>query len=105
MINHNTCEISNFDKLNAIVAKPVKYVTKSLIPQFMKDHTFSVSRRKFLQRAATAAIAAPFILRCSSSSSSPKNILNHACIGVGGMGWSRPPEIQRASKCADCCNM
>jgi predicted dehydrogenase len=54
----------------------------------MKDHTFSVSRRKFLQRAATAAIAAPFILRCSTSTSSPKSKLNHACIGVGGMGWS-----------------
>ena len=54
----------------------------------MKDYNFSPSRRKFLQTAVTAAIAAPFILRCSSGSSSPKNILNHACIGVGGMGWS-----------------
>ena len=54
----------------------------------MKDHTFSVSRRKFLQRAATAAIAAPFILRCSTNASSPKSKLNHACIGVGGMGWA-----------------
>ena len=54
----------------------------------MKDNSFSPSRRKFLQTAATAAIAAPFILRCSSGNSSPKNILNHACIGVGGMGWS-----------------
>jgi len=53
----------------------------------MKNHTFSVSRRKFLQRAATAAIAAPFILRCSTNNSSPKSRLNHACIGVGGMGW------------------
>ena len=54
----------------------------------MKDHSFSVSRRKFIQTAATAAVAAPFILRCSSGTSSSDNILNHACIGVGGMGWS-----------------
>jgi predicted dehydrogenase len=54
----------------------------------MKDHSSSVSRRKFLKTAATAAVAAPFILRCSSDKPSPDNILNHACIGVGGMGWS-----------------
>jgi predicted dehydrogenase len=54
----------------------------------MKNHTFSVSRRKFVQKAAAAAIAAPFILRCSSDASSSKSKLNHACIGVGGMGWS-----------------
>ena len=54
----------------------------------MKDHTFSVSRRKFLQTAATAAVAAPFKFRCSSGNSSSSNILNHACIGVGGMGWA-----------------
>lgn len=53
----------------------------------MKDHAFSESRRKFLQKAATAAIAAPFILRCSSNVKSPGSKLNHACIGVGGMGW------------------
>jgi predicted dehydrogenase len=53
----------------------------------MKDHIFSVSRRNFLQKAATAAIAAPFFLRCSTNSSSPKSKLNHACIGVGGMGF------------------
>jgi predicted dehydrogenase len=54
----------------------------------MTDHSFSVSRRKFIQTAATAAAAAPFILRCSSATSSKDNILKHACIGVGGMGWS-----------------
>jgi len=54
----------------------------------MTDHTFSESRRKFLQTAATAAIAAPLMLRCSSGNSSTDNILNHACIGVGGMGWA-----------------
>ncbi len=54
----------------------------------MKDHTFSVSRRKFLASAATAAIGAPFILSCSSNAPASGNKLRHACIGVGGMGWS-----------------
>ena len=54
----------------------------------MKEYKNSVSRRKFIQTAATAAIAAPFFIRCSSGASSSDNILNHACIGVGGMGWS-----------------
>jgi len=42
-----------------------------------------VSRRKFLQTTATAAIAAPLILE----SCAPKETLRHACIGVGGMGF------------------
>ena len=53
----------------------------------MTNHTSSFSRRKFIQTAATAVVAAPLIIRCSSGSSKPGNILNHACIGVGGMGW------------------
>ena len=40
-----------------------------------------LSRRKFLQNTATAAIAAPFILESCTS----KGTMNHACIGVGGM--------------------
>lgn len=47
----------------------------------MNNHYFSVSRRKFLQTAATAAIAAPLLLE----SCAPKTKLRHACIGVGGM--------------------
>ncbi|HSO88872.1 MAG TPA: Gfo/Idh/MocA family oxidoreductase [Draconibacterium sp.] len=47
----------------------------------MNDHYSSVSRRKFLLTAATAAIAAPLILE----SCAPKAKLRHACIGVGGM--------------------
>jgi len=54
----------------------------------MTNHNFSPSRRKFIQTAATAAIAAPFLIRCSSGDTQSKNILRHACIGVGGMGWS-----------------
>jgi predicted dehydrogenase len=52
----------------------------------MKDHDYSESRRRFIRTAAAAAVAAPFILKCSSGPSKPSNILRHACIGVGGMG-------------------
>jgi predicted dehydrogenase len=71
----------------------------------MKNHTYSVSRRKFIQSTATAAIAAPLILRCSSNTSSSKDKLNHACIGVGGMGWSdlqkfkEDPNVQIVAIC------
>jgi predicted dehydrogenase len=54
----------------------------------MTDNIHSVSRRKFIKTAATTALAAPFILRCSSNTASKDNMLRHACIGVGGMGWS-----------------
>jgi len=47
----------------------------------MNSQTLSVSRRKFIQTAVTAAIAAPLILE----SCAPKTKLRHACIGVGGM--------------------
>jgi len=46
-----------------------------------QDHF--LSRRKFIRTATTAAIAAPIILE----SCAPKGNLNHACIGVGGMGF------------------
>ena len=49
----------------------------------MNEQPFSLSRRKFIQKTATAAIAAPLILE----SCAPKTKLKHACIGVGGMGW------------------
>lgn len=53
----------------------------------MKNLTCSESRRRFIKTAVTAAVAAPFMIRCSSSPSVHSNILHHACIGVGGMGW------------------
>jgi hypothetical protein len=49
----------------------------------MNDQKSLVSRRKFIQTTATAAIAAPLILNSCAS----KEILNHACIGVGSMGY------------------
>ena len=71
----------------------------------MKNHNFSQSRRKFLQAAATAAVAAPFLIRCSSGGKSPGSKLNHACIGVGGMGWQdlnkfkEDPNVQIVAIC------
>jgi predicted dehydrogenase len=71
----------------------------------MKDTQNSVSRRRFIQTAATAAIAAPFILKCSSGKGSHNGKLNHACIGVGGMGWSdlqkfkEDPNVQIVALC------
>ena len=71
----------------------------------MTDHLHSSSRRKFIQTAATAAIAAPFIIRCSSNATVPDSKLNHACIGVGGMGWGdlqkfkEDPNVQIVAIC------
>ena len=50
------------------------------------------SRRQFLRAAALAGLASPFFVSCRSTPSGPKPVsangkLNHACIGVGGMGF------------------
>jgi predicted dehydrogenase len=50
-----------------------------------------LSRRRFLQAAALATASAPFISRSSLRAAAPNAKLNHACIGVGGMGW---PDLQ-----------
>ncbi len=55
----------------------------------MKNKNRSVSRRKFLATAATAAtsaIAVPMIFRSTANATPLKGKLRHACIGVGGMG-------------------
>jgi len=68
----------------------------------MNDRAFSISRRKFLQTTATGAIAAPFFL---NSCKSDDGILQHACIGVGGMGWGdlqnfmKHPKVQIVAIC------
>lgn len=54
----------------------------------MKKQYSSVSRRQFIIKAATAAVVTPMILRSSASAASSDTQLNHACIGVGGMGWA-----------------
>ena len=68
----------------------------------MNDRIFSKSRRKFLQTAATGAIVAPFILE---SCTPDDGILQHACIGVGGMGlhdfkkFIEHPKVQIVAIC------
>src|SRR5512139_2896848 len=44
------------------------------------------SRRQFLKNAGLAGAAAPLILLGLAQGASPNAKLNHACIGVGGMG-------------------
>ncbi|NQU52999.1 MAG: Gfo/Idh/MocA family oxidoreductase [Bacteroidetes bacterium] len=60
----------------------------------MTNQNFSVTRRKFLTTAATAALAAPLILE----SCAPKEMLRHACIGVGGMGFGDLKQFIKHSK-------
>lgn len=52
----------------------------------MKDRTIAVSRRKFLAAAAAAAMTPPLVLQSATRASAQNGKLNHACIGVGGMG-------------------
>ena len=59
----------------------------------MNDQKKSVSRRKFIQTTATAALAVPLILE----SCAPKETLRHACIGVGGMGFGDLKQFQKHS--------
>jgi predicted dehydrogenase len=62
-------------------------VDQTLFLFIMKETTCSVSRRNFLLTMAAAAVTPPLILRSTASASSLNGKLNHACIGVGGMGW------------------
>ncbi len=68
----------------------------------MKNQSFLKSRRKFLQTAATSVIAAPLLLE---SCKPDDGILQHACIGVGGMGWGdlqnfvKHPKVQIVALC------
>src|SRR5438093_1303906 len=50
------------------------------------------SRRRFLRASGLSVVGAPFVwtaakARGQAQSSSPNGRLNHACIGVNGMGW------------------
>lgn len=60
----------------------------------MKDRSLQFSRRRFLRTSATASFAVPF-LSPSLRGASPNGKLNHACIGVGGMGWSDLQNFQQ----------
>jgi predicted dehydrogenase len=46
----------------------------------------ALSRRRFVLNSALAALAAPSVMRSSLRAASANGKLNHACIGVGGMG-------------------
>ena len=65
----------------------------------------AVSRRHFLQAAAFAAGAAPLILPSGLLAAAPNSKLNHACIGVTGMGvgdrksFLRHPRLQIVALC------
>ncbi len=71
----------------------------------MSELNHSPSRRKFIHTAAVAAVDAPLIIRCSSGGRSPNGRLNHACIGIGGMGWHdlnkfrEDPNVEIAAVC------
>lgn len=68
----------------------------------MKNQIFYSTRRKFLQTAATGAIAAPFLFE---SCKPDDGILQHACIGTGGMGlhdlknFMKHPKVQIVAIC------
>ena len=47
-----------------------------------------LSRRHFLRTTVAAGLTAPFIFPCSLRAASHNGKLNHASIGVGGMGWN-----------------
>ena len=63
------------------------------------------SRRRFLQTTALAGLAAPFVLPSGLRAAAPNGKLNHACIGVGGMGWNdlntflKHPRLQVVALC------
>jgi predicted dehydrogenase len=65
----------------------------------------SLSRRRFLQTTALAGLAAPFILPSGLRAAPPNSKLNHASIGVGGMGGNdlkqflKHPRVQVVAIC------
>ena len=65
----------------------------------------ALTRRCFLQTTALTGLAAPFILPSGLRAAAPNSKLNHACIGVGGMGWNdlntflRHPRLQVVAVC------
>ncbi len=64
-----------------------------------------LSRRRFLQTSAVAGLAAPFLLPSALRAVAPNSKLNHASIGVGGMGandlktFQRHPRVEIAAIC------
>jgi len=70
----------------------------------------SWSRRQFLRAASIAGLTAPWFVSCATAPprprvAAPNAKLNHACIGVGGMGWNdlnnflQHPRVQVVALC------
>lgn len=57
-----------------------------------------LSRRRFVRVAGTAAIGASFLTQTAVRAVSPNSKLQHACIGVGGMGWADLDNFQKHSR-------
>lgn len=71
----------------------------------MKTHPGFVSRRHFLRAASVAGLSSPFLLPAGLRAAAPNSKLNHAAVGVGGMGWNdlntiaKHPKVQVTALC------
>ncbi len=68
-------------------------MNRGLVVANQKAQARTWSRRQFLKASALGFAASPFVTGCELTRSGPRNIpanskLQHACIGVGGMGWN-----------------
>ncbi len=68
-------------------------MNRGLVVVSQSERTRTWSRRQFLKASALGIAASPFITACRMTSSGtrvipPTSKLQHACIGVGGMGWN-----------------
>lgn len=82
-------------------------MTTSPLKHLAADYSTAsqLSRRRFLQTTALAGLAAPFVLPSGLRAAAPNSKLNHASIGVGGMGWvdlqqfKKHPRVQIVAVC------
>ena len=81
-------------------------INTSSAPRTPLGHFAStLSRRRFLQRATVAGLAAPFVWPTGLGAASANGKLSHACIGVGGMGagdldnFRSHPKVQIVALC------
>lgn len=64
-----------------------------------------ISRRKFIQKSATVALAQPLLFQLPAFGMGKKAKLRHACVGVGGMGghdlsrFNAHPEVEIVAIC------
>jgi predicted dehydrogenase len=80
------------------------------LPVSQTQKPAQLSRRRFLRATGLASLVPPWLVGCQLSaprviSTSPNERLNHACIGVGGMGWAdlseflKHPRLQIVALC------